>query len=670
MSDTLKSPPTVKKTIPAPRQLNPNFLIRLNNRLRNLYGVARASSRNNSGINMGPADRPAKGKRDQNPVPLNMSSEFQRFWEWWLHECHDNNDSLRQRAERIQDLDYMRYNDGVINMAIEMHADETVQADSQSEVLGVSSSNPEVERYIRHKLVQWGYDQHQLRTFAEDIAQYGETFTINSTVPGEGIVDIVHVDPRIVKDRIEFRASDVNIEFISANGFAINDVTRIGRLQALQGVLSEVGSTWSKYFRTFLFGFQLENDLFLPPWNVSHFRNFTTKKEIYPWGKSSFIYSISLFRQLKAAKNLMAVTRAMSLPREIFKVKMDAEMTWSEKWEALNEAKEEYQNISDLSKTKEEMTSGSQIWTIMDEFEFEWKSAEVNVGEIKDVEMLRDDEIISTRIPKGYLIIDKGNFGASGQSLLQQYKPFGRSIFNIQSILMREISNQLRLDMMIGNKFEGELTEFELSMNFPMIEEARDRTQAKIDAFNFAKTVIDSVKELVGIEGTLPPDVIRSILTKLTFLSSEDIEAWIEGPLAQKAKEAPAPDEGEPEESVDPKKLAEHNHSVRAKMTERFKEETIKIAEFTARKMRFPLGECLFQNRHRVMSYSESGAIDPQQRAVCDLYKKGEDFKDFGDKLVEFVASEETSLVELLSENAKRYDSIQVVTRRVSDRDV
>jgi hypothetical protein len=635
------------------------------NRLQNVYGfTVRRGKKSANNAAVLPAEPRNKNDRDASPEIMKLPSEIQRFWDWWLHECHDTNDSLRNRMERISDLDYMRYNDGVVNMAVELYADETAQVDSQSEVIRVSAPDPEVEKYIRAKFVQWGYDQNMIRSFAEELAQYGEAFTINSTITGEGIVDVTHVDPRVIKDRIEFRASDVNIEFISSAGLSFNNISRMSRLNALQDVITEVGSAWSKFFKTFLFGFQLENDIFLPPWNVSHFRNFSTKKEIYPWGKSPFIYTISLFRQLKAAKNLMAVARAMSLPREVFSVAIEGDMTWEERWEVVNEVREEYQNISDLSKTKEELTVGSQFWGVKDALEFEWKSAEVNIDSIKDIEVLRDDEIISTRVPKGYLIVDRANFGSSGQSLLQQYKPFGRAVFNIQSIVLREIANQVRLDMLIANKFDRELTEFDLSMNFPVVEEARDRTQAKADSFHFAVEVVNGVKDLLGVEGPMPPDVVRSVLSKLSFMSIDEIDTWVANIARQDVPDQPTEDESN--------KLAENYRRIHDAAKSRLDEGTVKIAEFNLLKKTSMIGEYVRTGRHHVLSSKEMSGGSPYERQSIDLYKKmkekiAKSGKNLSDDLADFVRIESKSLVEVFNKSASLLETKERLREAIGD---
>jgi hypothetical protein len=47
-------------------------------------------------------------------------------------------------------------------------------------------------------------------------------------------------------------------------------------------------------------------------------------------------------------------------------------------------------------------------------------------------------------------------------------------------------------------KHEKEFTEFELSMNFPIVEEASDRQRMKQDSLRFANDIIDGLKMHLG----------------------------------------------------------------------------------------------------------------------------------------------------------------------------
>jgi hypothetical protein len=382
-------------------------------------------------------------------VPVQFDAETKKFWNYFLREASDSSQTLNDRLERLRDLDYMRHNSGYIETAAEMYADEATQIDAQRELIKVRAEDKAVEKEIYDLFEKIGLDQSKIRAIIDDLGYKGEAFLINSFEPGVGLTESTHVDPMTVKDRIEFRLADQMTHFLSANGNSYNLSSKLSRLQGLKSVIDGIATEYSNYFRTFLFGYQLTNETFLPPWNVSHFRRYTSAKEIHPWGNPLFFHSIGLFRQLKAGKTLAAVARAASLPREVFKVTASDKMTGPQKWEAMNDAREQYNNIMQLSLNKENIPIGGQIWTIADLFEYEVVTPQINLDNVKDLEITQDELIISTRIPKGYLVVDRATFGTSGQALLQQYKPFGRAVFSVQSAFLEELANLIRLHFMV-----------------------------------------------------------------------------------------------------------------------------------------------------------------------------------------------------------------------------
>jgi hypothetical protein len=387
-----------------------------------------------------------------------------------------------------------------------------------------------------------------------------------------GITSMTHTDVKTFKSRLEFKAAEAQKEFNQSMSNWRSLMSKNAIMQQLADIIDNVEIDYSKYFEPFLFGFGIENDIFLPPWAVSHFRLKTSMNEFFPWGKSIFIYSIALFRQLSATKNLMGVARLSSLPKERFQVATEDTMSQAEKWAAIEEAKEEYQNTSMEMRSKEEFTIGHQVWLPKDLIEYDLVGGDVNMNEIKDVELLRDDMIIATGVPKGFLIVDRGSFGTSGQSLLQQYKPFGRRVYSVQGAFLSELAAKIRLHFMITGEFDGENTEFSLSMNFPVVEEARDRMSAKGDSFRLATDIVNGIKDIAGLDGELPVDIVKDIFSHLSFLSPEEIENWIEATYKKAAKDKAAAEKAAAEEAAAQAEPTEEE--------ENFEERTLREAQF------------------------------------------------------------------------------------------
>lgn len=469
-------------------------------------------------------------KRDKKRTkPLMQQNDidvsFDRIWKWYILSNYESNETIKDRICRYNDMDYMVLNDGYISMAAELYADEAAQSDVQDQTIGVEAKDNKIVKEIETLLQDWGYDQSNIRNHCYNIPLYGDSFTINSLDYNKGYYDVEHIDVRDIADRIEFKLSEVKKNYYKRNK-AYSVIDSEPRLSQLRKILDAPADV-AQYYRSFLFGYMIDKDLYLPPWNVTHFRLFTTKPEFYPWGRSLFINSLALFKKLKTSENLMVMARAGKFPKDIFQVKIPDSATATDAWEKTAEAKDEWHNMTQEGRNKEQFSVGSEVWLPDNLLSYDMKENRMNLDDIADIELLRDEMITACRIPKGYLIVDRASFGTSGQSLLQQFKPFGRAVYSVQSAFLRELVQMLRIHFMVTEQFDKENTEFSLSMNFPVTEEATDRLRAKQDTLRLASDVVSNIQSALGTRDGLPPDVIKSIFGTLSFISSEDIEDWI-----------------------------------------------------------------------------------------------------------------------------------------------
>jgi len=460
-------------------------------------------------------------------LPVKMDSELQQFYDWWIRETSDNKQSLADRKSRYKDIDFMIKNDSVISMAADLYADETTQVDTQNQVIIATSKNKKLEKWILQFFNDIGLNQHKIRQIAYSLNAFGDAFLVNVIDSAKGITEVIAVDADNIEERLEFNAIDTKKEFYKQNKRYMNSLVRSNdRMADLLAKLKDNKNNISSLFKHYLFGFVVAPDLVLSPWNLTHFR-LSANSEFGKWGRSNFINCIAPFRQLKASKNLMAMARAAKFPKEKFEIETDENMTEIEKWNAVNEARQEYQNLTALEAVKEEFAIGGQIWTPKGLLDYTLLENRMDLGDIADIELLRDDMIMATRVPKGYLIVDRGAFGASGQSLLQQFKPFGRAVYQIQSSILQEIVQLIKIHLTITEEFDAEES-FELAMNFPVIEEASDRLRMKNDTLRLANDVISNIQNALGTRDGLPPEVVKSIFSQLSFLDPEEVKVWID----------------------------------------------------------------------------------------------------------------------------------------------
>jgi hypothetical protein len=310
------------------------------------------------------------------------------------------------------------------------------------------------------------------------------------------------------------------------------------KLDVLMAELEDETESASSFFNRYCFGFELAGGKMTPPWGVTHYRAFSMLREFAPWGRSRFINILPMFRQLMSAEGLMQVARAASFPKDVYSVGTRQGATITERWEALEEFQEQLDNAGLTQGSKELPSIGSRIIVPKDLVDFQTYKSDIDVDAISDVEYLRDNLIMGLMIPKGYLIVDDGGWGTSGQSLLQQSKPFGRLVFSDQSDYMAGLTEKIKIHLAIVQKFDGWDTPFELEMDFPVIEEAQDRMQHRAEELTLANNTLDTLKNILGVE-KVPPDIIKDAFGMLTSLPQATIDKYVDALI----KANPEPEE-------------------------------------------------------------------------------------------------------------------------------
>lgn len=574
-------------------------------RLQRFFGIKVASNSMNTGQRPVPAKYNAETNRT---TPVKFPSDIQKYYDYWVTN-YDNYESLKNRFDRYRDLEFCVLNSGIVGFAHELYTDESIAADENGEIIQVNAKNKKVEKYIREFYERIGIDRTVLRSVSSDIALYADHFWALSVGEEVGIEEITPVSPYTVQDRLEFNAirmasimTQNKTAFMKASA---RDSRMKSMIDAINGV--SVNKDYSSWFRTYLFGFQLDNGEILPPWNMIHFRRYDTNSEFAPFGKPLFLKSIARFRQLKALENLLAMLRAAKFPREVFNVQLDENMPETERWMKLNEIRDEYYSFGNLNSGDEnDLDVAAPVWTADGLVSFDMKESRVQLDDLGDLESIRDDLAVSTAVPQAYYAPNRGSFGESGQALLQQYKPFGRKVFQNQSAILEGLVNLVKMQFAITGDFDID-EDFEITMTFPVIEETRDRISTKNDTLRLATDVIDNIGQAVGLDrdATLPRDVVKDVFQKLSFLSRDDVDQWIDA--------IPTADDGDGEDGAGGGWYDSLSDTEKTKMKEKHKrmrsrvktltEETVRTAYFKA-KRDSRITEGVQSSRHFMTSHS------------------------------------------------------------------
>lgn len=536
---------------------------------------------------------------------VKFTTDVERLYNEWKNDLIGNGD-LKNRIDRYNALDFMEKNSGIMSLAIKLYTNETISPDENGKIINVYSKNKEVEKYINDFFLKIGINRSILENTAYDIAKFADHFWILNIDSKEGITEITPISPYSVTERIEFSAVDQlrkltkQYTYMDQQGLRMDDLVDV-----LTDKISN--NDYASIYRKYLFGYGLEgNKLILPPWAMVHFRRFSTQSEFAPYGRPLLINSLSIFRELKSGQNLVAMARVARFPKEVFKIQVDENMTPVERMIAVNEARQEYMNYVEITNGKEEYGIGASIWTIKDLFEYELQQNNLALDDIADIEMLKDDLITSTVIPKGYLITGESAWGDSGKALLQQSKMFGREVYTNQTALLSELSNLVKTQFVLMDLFEKEDTEFELTLSFPVTEQSSENITIQKDTMELANTIMDNLKSALAVDD-IPVEVAVDILKKYTPFEHKELTKWI---TAIK-KNQQTNDSGE-----EPTEEAKLEETVR-KIKSRLNEDIVREAYFNAKRKK-ALYEGVLQNQHFYFNPTNS----PEDKLRFEMIRK------------------------------------------------
>lgn len=506
------------------------------NFLSTLFGWRRGNKQNRSGVEFSKVDL---GGQDQrigqaflNSLPNlqgSLNQKLEQLFDIWLTDNTDKYSELQQRINRVNQLEFMVQNDPYAGRTVDLYADESCQLDQQNTIINIDTPDARMTKDMYKLLNQWGVTQTRVRETLKQLGTYGDAFWSNS-VTERGVERILPLQQLQVTDRIEFNP----IKALEAkkrregffNHFANNNYLIAQMLQDL-----EDKNTFADMFDTKLFGFSIDNDLIVPAWNITHFRVGSEGSLFYPWGTSPILGALAPYKQTQASIALQALGRELNFPVTTYEVKTDENMDEGSQFAVVNRVREAYDNIgvSQQVGTSEVYTVNTKMWLPKDLLTVNVHKAETagNDG-VDDIKLYQDRTAVALGLPKSFYG-EEGwkSLGNSGKSLIQQYKPFARKCFSLQSAFLEGLADLFRIHFAITGQYDFRIP-FTLSMKYPALEEDESFTNAKKNSIDVATTVMNLVKSAIGAseDEPLPADIVRDIIGKYTFLDPEDIIKW------------------------------------------------------------------------------------------------------------------------------------------------
>lgn len=505
--------------------------------LTTLYGWTRRSRASQKGISrdiqFNSVDVDSKQSLAQaiaNQVLKNngkLSSKLNELFESWLTDTQDSIQEISERRKRVDQLLYAKLNDPFIGRVVKLYADEATQLDIQDQIVSIESPDMKMTREMYMLLNQWGITQTRIRSTIEQLATYGDAFWANK-VSDNGIERIIPMKQLQVSNRLEFNPIDALEEKKRREGqFA----SLADKHSLIQQMLDDMDSSmdFADLFDTKLFGYVIENDMVVPPWSVTHFRVEPDSSEFYPFGTSPILGTLAPFKLTSSTITLQSIARILSFPVTLYKVKTTDKADEALQFATVNRVREEYDNIgvNPAGGNSEVYSVNTKIWMPDGLMDVDVKESKVDIGFTDDISMYQDRTAIASGIPKSYLDQEWGGFGNSALSLTEQYKPFARSVFSLQTAFLESLADLFRLHFAINGKYDFR-TPFTLALRFPAEEVSDDKNKARNDSIEMSKEVLELIKAAIGAdeEEGLPPDIVRDVLSKYSFLSPDDIMRW------------------------------------------------------------------------------------------------------------------------------------------------
>lgn len=465
---------------------------------------------------------------------VGMNEKLEKLFDAYLSETTETYDNIMDRQKRLNELTFACCNNVYISRACTLVADEATQQDEQDRIISIDSPNATFVEKTYQLLNQWGITQNCIHSACFDIQLYGEAFWTHK-IGLSGIERINYLHPNQVMERLEFSPAHVATYLAQRDGWNSTDKNRGSKIEELVKILKgseslDEASNLADMFDSKLLGFELNGNILCPPWMITHFRFDNGHGEFYPYGRPPLIWALAPFKQFASTMALQGLARLHSFPIQVYNVKNTEGILPAQAFDLVNTVREQYDNLGVAPSTQgaEKYTVNTKCWVPEGLLKVESIKSECEIPSTDDIEGMRDDIAVACGIPRGYLDPSADYSGESGISLKEQYKPFARHVYTVQTTFLQGLGELIRMHYAITGEFDYN-TPFILSMSFPAQEVPDSKRSSQSSSIDLAKGVVELIQTVLGIDEdeALPEDVIVDILSKYTFLNPTDIQKWV-----------------------------------------------------------------------------------------------------------------------------------------------
>lgn len=545
--------------------------------------------------------RDKDGKELPKIKPIEMSSAMEQTYQYLISNMNtmpycDN----MYRFLRYKDMKMACTTEPILETATRIYVSEAYTSEYGKNLVQIKAKDSKLEKYFYKWFEDVGFTENVIRDVFTNLVMYGDAFWVNGIdMEGKGgITKITMLSPFLVTDRIEFNVGMVN-EKQEWFRMALNLANTYPSLQQIVDIVSEKNvEDISKLYQSYLFGYTLklyaeeenendpqdvENVKGVPPWCIAHCRLFTTDKEFAPFGKPMFLSAIPTFKSYKTTQLLIDMLRSQSFPREYYQIKCDENSDPFVRQMRISEAKNFLEGITPQTQNQDGLSVGSRIYGCEGLVDFELLDPSIDLESLGDLEAKKYSMCMATGIPMTYLCPEEGEGlgGDNAEKLYYLNKIFQRRVDALRRAFLEELDETFRMHLLLTEEFDGDKSEFELSILNPVEDLTSDKISQISDVFSLAKDVIDTISTCAGMDrgDKLNPNVVKSVLTQYLPVERDVINKWINdiyGSAEEEENQNNDEDEGKQKDNILGKKP---NLFESKKLMEKIEESKDKINE-------------------------------------------------------------------------------------------
>lgn len=447
----------------------------------------------------------------------------------WCSNSFINEDDILNRNYRLKQINYLILNDPFIPKVIRLYADEVITNDfsvSCESLLSIEFNN-----YVNNLIANlFGYTLVN-NTIAQLVA-YGDAFWFLD-LNEEGIKSVRLLNQENVLKKIEFnplidyRNKDMQNDILN---FSTTNETISNSLEEIAKLLDEEDEeiiNLSSFFDTKTFGYILQNNLAVLPWQIIHLKIKGQFNNFEPYGQSVILPALAQSLLVMSTIANQGLARSMSYPIINYKVKTDESIPPDLQAEQVNTVRQLFSNFTEIQANSEIDAINTKIWTADGLISgIEILKSEVDFKFIDDIKMYQQRELNAFDVPLNYFRTseDGALSEKSAKALEKQNKPFRDRCFSLMNILLDAIVDTTRIHLAITEEFDYRLP-FSISTPYKNTEELEDKQKV----LDYCTKILDILKDTAGVESYagLPKSVVKKVLTKFSSLSTTDCESFI-----------------------------------------------------------------------------------------------------------------------------------------------